>query len=55
MSRFWIDYLRELEGLTQISRADQQRGIRQHLSILLPRLKASARRDFEAILEQRQL
>ena len=55
VSRFWIDYLRELEGLTDISRADQQRGIRQHLSILLPRLKAPARRDFEAALEQRQL
>ena len=55
VSRFWIDYLRELEGLTDISRADQQRGIRQHLSILLPRLKASARRDFETALERRQL
>ncbi|WP_176875385.1 TetR/AcrR family transcriptional regulator [Parasphingopyxis sp. CP4] len=54
VSRFWIDYLRELEGLTQISWADQTRGIRQHLSILLPRLKASARHDFEAALEQRQ-
>ena len=55
VSRFWIDYLRELEGLTQISWADQQRGIRQNLAILLPCLKASARREFEAELERRQL
>ncbi|WP_299323783.1 TetR/AcrR family transcriptional regulator [Parasphingopyxis sp.] len=55
ISRYWIDHLRELEGLEQPSWADQQRGVRHHLAILLPCLKASARREFAAALEKRQL
>lgn len=52
VSRYWIDYLRELEGLTEISWADQERGIQHHFAILLPNLKLSARRAFKAALDQ---
>lgn len=52
VSRYWIDYLRELEGLTEISWADQERGIQHHFAILLPSLKTSARREFKAALDR---
>lgn len=55
VSRYWVDYLRELEGLEQVSWADQKRGIQHHLAVLFPYLKASARRAFQAALEQRQI
>jgi AcrR family transcriptional regulator len=54
VSRYWIDYLAEVEALEQPSWEDQERGVRQHLAILLPRLRASARREFEEALERRQ-
>ncbi|GAB5487793.1 MAG: TetR/AcrR family transcriptional regulator [Parasphingorhabdus sp.] len=50
VSRYWIDYLRELEGLKEISWADQERGIQHHFAVLLPCLKVSARREFQAAL-----
>lgn len=52
VSRYWIDYLRELEGLKTVSWADQERGIQHHFALLLPNLKASARREFNAALDQ---
>lgn len=55
VSRYWVDYLRELEGLEQVSWADQKRGIQHHLAVLFPYLKASARRAFEAALDERQI
>lgn len=55
VSRYWVDYLRELEGLEQVSWTDQKRGILHHLSVLFPFLKASARREFQAALDQRQI
>lgn len=51
ISRYWIDHLRELEGVEQVSWADQQRGIAHHLAILLPLLKAPARKAFQAALK----
>lgn len=51
ISRYWIDHLEELDGLNEISWADQKRGVEQHLSVLLPMLKASARREFVSALE----
>jgi len=50
MSRYWIDYLRDFEGLNEISWADQERGINHHFAILMPCLTASAKRDFQAAL-----
>jgi Bacterial transcriptional repressor len=55
VSRYWVDYLRELEGLEQVSWADQKRGIEHHLAVLFPYLKTSARRAFEAALAQRAI
>lgn len=55
VSRYWVDYLRELEGLEQVSWTDQKRGIQHHLTVLFPYLKASARRAFQAALDQRQI
>ena len=50
VSRYWLDYLRESEGLARVSWADQERGIQHHFAVLLPCLTASARREFEAAL-----
>ena len=50
VSRYWLDYLRESEGLARVSWADQERGIQHHFAVLLPCLTASARREFEATL-----
>ena len=47
VSRFWMDHLRESEGLEQVTWADQERGLQHHLALLLPCLTASARRDLE--------
>lgn len=52
VSRYWMDYLRELEGLKEISWADQERGIRHHFAVLLPNLKAAAKRDFQKALDE---
>lgn len=52
VSRYWMDYLRELEGLKEISWADQERGIQHHYAVLLPNLKSAARRDFQDALDQ---
>ena len=48
VSRYWMDHLREFEGLGVITWADQERGFRHHFAVLLPYLTASARRDFES-------
>lgn len=50
-SRYWMDHLRELEGLDRVSKADLERGIQHHFALLKPCLVASARRDFEAALD----
>jgi AcrR family transcriptional regulator len=52
VSRYWMDYLRESEGLEKISWADQERGIQHHFAVLLPCLTASARRKFEEALNR---
>jgi len=52
MSRYWMDYLREFEGQTDISWADQERGIEHHFALLLPCLTAAARREFRDALER---
>lgn len=50
-SRYWMDHLRELEGIDQIRWADLERGVRHHFALLLPCLVASARRQFEVGLD----
>lgn len=50
VSRYWMDYLRESEGLDQISWADHERGIEHHFAVLLPCLTAPAKRVFEGAL-----
>ena len=47
MSRYWIDYLRDIEHKQEISWADQERGIAHHMALLFPCLTQAARRDFQ--------
>lgn len=55
VSRYWMDYLRELEGLKEISWTDQERGIQHHFAVLLPNLKTAARREFRNALNEASL
>jgi AcrR family transcriptional regulator len=48
VSRYWMDHLRELEGLEHLTWADQERGVQHHFAVLLPCLTAPARRDLQA-------
>ena len=50
VSRYWMDHLRESEGLERITWANQERGIQHHFAVLLPYLTAAARRKLEAAL-----
>ncbi len=52
VSRYWMDYLREAEGLDKIGWKDQERGIQHHFSVLLPCLTAPARQAFNAALDR---
>ena len=47
VSRFWMDHLREVEGLEQVGWADQERGVLHHFALLRPHLTAASRRAFE--------
>ena len=50
ISRYWMDHLRETDGLERVTWADQERGLQHHFAILLPFLTAAARREFETAL-----
>lgn len=52
VSRYWMDYLREIEGREEINWADQETGIRQHFAVLQPCLTAPARKAFDASLKR---
>jgi AcrR family transcriptional regulator len=52
VGRYWMDYLRESEGLEEITWADQERGIQHHFALLLPCLTAPARQEFELALDR---
>lgn len=52
LSRYWMDYLRESEGISNVTSADEERGIEHHFAVLLPNLTAPARREFEAALRR---
>lgn len=55
MSRYWIDYLRDVEQRNEVGWTDQERGIAHHLALLLPCLTASAKRDFQGALKRAQI
>lgn len=50
VSRYWMDHLREMEEVHEITWADQERGIQHHLAVLVPCLTAAGRREFESAL-----
>ncbi len=50
ISRYWMDHLRETDGLDRVSWADQERGLRHHFAALFPCLTAAARKEFESAL-----
>lgn len=50
LTRYWMDHLREIDGLEQVSWKDQERGLQHHLAVLSPWLTAAARRQFESAL-----
>jgi AcrR family transcriptional regulator len=52
ISRYWMDHLRELEGVEQVNWADQERGLQHHFAALLPYLTASAKRDLTSAAVQ---
>ena len=51
MSRYWIDYLRDIEHKQEISWSDQERGIHHHMALLFPCLTQAAKRRFQQALE----
>ena len=52
VSRFWMDHLSEVEGLVDVTWADQERGIQHHIAVLSPCLNAEGKRQFESALER---
>jgi len=48
VGRYWMDYLHDAEGRTEISWDDQKRCVEHHFAVLLPCLTPSAKRQFEA-------
>ncbi len=48
VSRYWMDHLREFEGVEQPTWEDLQRGLQHHFAVLLPYLTSTARRDLES-------
>jgi AcrR family transcriptional regulator len=50
VGRYWMDYLNEFEGRSEITWHDQERGIEHHYAVLLPCLTADAKREFRAAL-----
>jgi AcrR family transcriptional regulator len=50
VSRYWMDHLREIDGLERVSWADQERGLQHHFAVLFPYLTAAARKEFESAL-----
>ena len=52
MSRYWMDYLREFEGLKDISWYDQERGAEHHFALLLPCLTDPGKTAFREALKR---
>ena len=54
VSRYWMDYLNELESLEEIRWRDQVRGIEHHFAILLPSPTREAGEAFRQSLARAQ-
>lgn len=46
VSRYWVEYLLEMELRADINPADQRRGLEQYFAVLIPHLNAAGRRRF---------
>ncbi|MEM9084729.1 MAG: TetR/AcrR family transcriptional regulator [Pseudomonadota bacterium] len=52
VSRYWMNYLSEIEGHEEIIWRDQERGVKQHFAVLAPNLTEKATDAFKAALGQ---
>ena len=52
LSRYWVEYLREMEERDEIEWAEVERGIEHHFAVLLPLMTAVGRRRFRAALNR---
>lgn len=52
LGRYWMNYVREFEGKTEITWQDQEAGIRQHISILSLGLNAAGQKRFDSALKR---
>lgn len=50
-SRYWLDHLRELEGMQKLKWADIERGVRHHFAVLAPYLTDDAHTRFSKALD----
>lgn len=50
MSRYWLDHLREFEGIEDVTWRDLERGVQHHFAMLLPYLNKSARQELDAAI-----
>ena len=48
MSRYWLDHLREFEGIEEVTWRDLELGVQHHFAMLLPYLNKPARQELEA-------
>ena len=51
VSRYWMNFLSEIEELVEITWRDQERGVQQHLALLRPALTPEACDAFDAAIE----
>ena len=52
VSRYWMNYLSEIEGLEEITWRDQERGVEQHFAVLVPYLTKEANGAFRSAIDQ---
>ena len=52
VSRYWMNYLSEIEGLEEITWRDQERGVEQHFAVLMPHLTKEANGAFRKAIDQ---
>lgn len=52
VSRYWMNFLSEIEGLEEITRRDQERGVEQHFAILSPYLTQEASGNFRKAIAE---
>ncbi|MEM7142511.1 MAG: TetR/AcrR family transcriptional regulator [Actinomycetota bacterium] len=52
LTRYWMEYLREMEQRDDISADDVARGVEHHVAVLMPTLTAAGRRRFVDAVER---